>query len=157
MDATRFAIRGAFDLIGSFDVLEHVQDDERAIVEMRNALNPGGGIIIAVPQHPWLWSAEDEFGHHVRRYRRRELEDKLERGGFAVLFSSSFVSLLLPLMVASRMLAKLRGAKPESETAVSPALNRALTAVLRAEIALTLKGVRWPLGGSRVVVARRTD
>jgi hypothetical protein len=49
----------------------------------------------SLPQHPSLWSRDDERAHHQRRYRRGELEAKLERNGFEVLFSTSFVALLL--------------------------------------------------------------
>jgi hypothetical protein len=92
----------------------------------------------------------------VRRYRRGELEGKLERNGFVVLFSSSFVSLLLPLMIVSRMISRLRGkdAEPGREFAIAPMTNRMLAAILRAEVRATLAGMRWPVGGSRVVVAR---
>ena len=70
---------------------------------IRAATQTGGGTIIAVPQHPWLWSRADDIAYHQRRYRRGELEAKLRRNGFEVLFSSSFTALLLPLMAASRL------------------------------------------------------
>ena len=80
---------------------------------------------------------------------------KLRRNGFEVLFSSSFTALLLPLMAASRL--KGRGKTPDEdvyEFRLNPALNRLLLEVLRAEVRMTLAGVGWPAGGSRVVVAR---
>jgi SAM-dependent methyltransferase len=156
MDATRVAAQNAFDLIGAFDVLEHVLDDEGALRGLRRAIAPSGGVIIAVPQHPWLWSREDEIGHHVRRYRRGELEEKLKRNGFVVMFSSSFVSVLLPLMIASRLISRVRGAHADfgREMTIGPAANRALLSMLRAEVRSTLAGMRWPVGGSRVIVAR---
>jgi hypothetical protein len=63
--------------------------------------------------------------------------------------------LLLPLMAASR----LRGRKPANddtfhEFRLSPWVNRLFTNVLRAEIRTTLAGMRWPAGGSRIVVGR---
>lgn len=156
MDAMRIAVQNAFDLIGAFDVLEHITDDEGVLRGLHQAIVPGGGVILAVPQHPWLWSPEDDIGHHVRRYRRGELEEKLERNGFVVTFSSSFVSLLLPLMIASRMISRIRGrsAEPEREVVISPFANRVLTSILQAEVGLTRAGLRWPIGGSRVVVAQ---
>src|SRR5882757_1187745 len=102
MDAAAIPARRVFDLIGAFDVLEHLVDDDAAIRQIAVALRPGGGVILAVPQHPWLWSRQDEAAHHQRRYRRGELETKLSRNGFRVIFSSSFVSLLLPFMILSR-------------------------------------------------------
>jgi SAM-dependent methyltransferase len=161
MDARAIPVIGAFDLVGAFDVVEHIADDEAVLRSLRRATAKGGGTIIAVPQHPWLWSQADEIGHHQRRYRLGELESKLERSGFDVLFSSSYTATLLPLMTASRLWARTRGeasadprAEIERELSLSPWINRALTAILRGEVRLTLAGLRWPLGGSRVVVAR---
>jgi hypothetical protein len=109
-----------------------------------------------VPQHPWLRSRADDVAHHQRRYRRGELEAKLLRNGFEVVFSSSFTALLLPLMAASRL--KGRGNAEDDDVLREFKLNRHVndifTAVLRAEIRMTLAGWRWPAGGSRIVVGR---
>jgi SAM-dependent methyltransferase len=155
MDARDIPAVGVFDLTGAFDVIEHIADDEGVLRGLRAATSPGGGIIVAVPQHPWLWSAADDIAHHQRRYRRGELEDKLRRNGFEILFSSSFTALLLPLMAVSRVLQKGKASGQEAyEFAPSQFVNRTLTAILRAEVRMTLAGWRWPAGGSRVVVAR---
>ena len=101
MDARNIPAVGIFDLIGAFDVIEHIADDEAVLRGMRAATQTDGGTIIAVPQHPWLWSRADDIAYHQRRYRRGELEAKLRRNGFEILFSSSFTALLLPLMAAT--------------------------------------------------------
>jgi SAM-dependent methyltransferase len=156
MDARQVPAVGVFDLTGAFDVIEHIADDEGVLRGMRAATQTGGGTIIAVPQHTWLWSHADDLAHHQRRYRRGELEAKLLRNGFEVLFSSSFTALLLPLMVASRLMR--RGGEPDadifSEFRLNGHLNAAFVAILRAEVRMTLAGWRWPAGGSRIVVAR---
>ena len=92
----------------------------------------------------------------MRRYRGGELEEKLERNGFVIEFSSSFVSVPLPLMIASRTVSRVRGknAEPGREVAIAPLTNCVLASILRAEVNLTLAGWRWRMGGSRVVVAR---
>jgi SAM-dependent methyltransferase len=156
MDGRNIPGVGIFDLTGAFDVIEHIADDEGVLRGMRAATRNGGGTIIAVPQHPWLWSQADDLAHHQRRYRRGELETKLRRNGFEVLFSSSFTALLLPLMAASRLMG---GANKQDddrfrEFRLNPHVNRLFTAILRAEVAMTLAGCRWPAGGSRIVVAR---
>jgi len=107
MDARAIPAESAFDVIGAFDVIEHIREDEQVLHAMHRSLRPGGGIIVAVPQHPWLWSAADVLGHHVRRYRRGELEAKIRNAGFRILFSASYNSLLLPLMAASRIAERL--------------------------------------------------
>ena len=158
VDARAIPTEAAFDLIGAYDIIEHVAEDEAVLRSMRRAIAPGGGVLLAVPQHPALWSRVDEIGHHQRRYRRGELEGKLERNGFAVMFSSSYTSILLPLMAASRLKARFLPAKCDAdvfnEFKISPRLNLVLTAILRAESCLTLSGMRWPFGGSRIVAAR---
>jgi SAM-dependent methyltransferase len=158
LDARRIPAREAFDLAGAYDVIEHIEDDERVLAELHAALVPGGGAVIAVPQHPFLWSPADELGHHVRRYQRGELEKKMRGAGFEILFSGSYTALLLPLMVASRM----RRSGPEQleamlrrEFEVAPWVNAILRAALEAEVSLTLAGLRWPVGGSRIVVGRK--
>jgi SAM-dependent methyltransferase len=152
MDARHIPAEALFDLTGAFDVIEHVADDEAVLRGMRASMLEGGGIIVTVPQHPWLWSRADEVAYHQRRYRRGELEAKLRQNGFKVLFSSSFTALLLPLMAASR----LRRNKTDEayEFSLNSTVNQILLKVLQSEVAMTLAGVGWAAGGSRVVVAR---
>ena len=69
---------------------------------MHRAVRPAGGVLLTVPQHPWLWSNTDEVALHVRRYQSGELERKVQAAGFRILFSASYTALLLPLMAASR-------------------------------------------------------
>jgi SAM-dependent methyltransferase len=156
MDARDIPAVGAFDLTGAFDVIEHIADDKAVLRALRAATQPGGGIIIAVPQHPWLWSRADDLGHHQRRYRRGELEAKLVGSGFEVLFSSSFTAVLLPLMAASRLKRGRREVDEDiyHEFRLNPHVNRLLTTILRAEVGMTLAGWKWPAGGSRIVVGR---
>jgi SAM-dependent methyltransferase len=156
MDARNIPALDVFDVVGAFDVIEHIADDEAVLRGMRAATRTGGGTIIAVPQHPWLWSRADDIAHHQRRYRRGELEEKLSRNGFEVLFSSSFTALLLPLMAASRLKGRSRETDDDvtREFKLNRRINDVFIAILRAEIRMTLAGWRWPAGGSRVVVGR---
>jgi SAM-dependent methyltransferase len=158
LDATAIPATNVFDVIGAFDVLEHIGRDEAALRAMHRAVKPGGGVMIAVPQHPALWSVSDDVAHHQRRYRRGELEEKVSAAGFDVVFSSSYIVLLLPMLIANRLLAGRREKDLSSidrELQLAPSINSALGAIASAEVALTLAGMRWPFGGSRVVVAYR--
>lgn len=157
-DARAIPAQAAFDLVGAYDIIEHIDDDEAVLRSMHKALAPGGGVLIAVPQHPALWSRVDEIGHHQRRYRRGEMESKFERNGFAIMFSSSYTSVLLPLMALSRLKTRFFPTGQDTdvmrEYAVGPGANYVLTALLRSEVRLTLAGMRWPFGGSRIIAAR---
>ena len=75
---------------------------------MGQALSPGGGLLLTVPQHPILWHALDDYSQHKRRYRWREMTMKLVGAGFEVIRTTSFVSLLLPAAFVSRRLLKSR-------------------------------------------------
>ncbi len=157
MDACRVPFKEEFDLIGAFDVLEHIEDDQSALAGMYEALAPGGGCLITVPQHQWLWSATDESACHARRYSAQDLHAKLRKAGFSIIRSLSFVSLLLPLMLLSRRKKRAPGAQADSgdELRLSAPLNNALGACLSFERLLIQAGVNFPCGGSRVVIARR--
>lgn len=157
MDATRIPFTNEFDVIGAFDVVEHIRNDEVVLSEIHRALKPRGKIILSVPQHPWLWSRQDELAHHVRRYRRGELERKLERCGFKIAYSTSFVALLLPAMVASRAARRTRSCDALQDLRIAPSVNALFQQVMQVELAMLRMGVRFPLGGSRFVVGLRED
>ena len=160
MDARHSGLSDVLDLVGAFDVLEHIADDRRVVDEIYRMLKPGGVLIATVPQHPWLWSRSDEVAHHQRRYRVGELANKARQAGFRIRYQTSFATVTLPLMAASRLRSRLpnRDKSAESldiETRVSPRLNAALRVCLRSEHLLRRLGLPLPLGGSQVVVAAK--
>lgn len=157
IDARQIPFVDEFDVIGAFDVLEHIPDDAAALTSIARALRPGGGIIITVPQHRWLWSATDDYACHERRYSRRDLVEKIARAGLRLEFVTSFVSFLLPLMVLSR-LRQRRGNEardPLDELRLHPTLNAFFSAVMQMEFRLIRNGVQLPAGGSLLAVARK--
>jgi SAM-dependent methyltransferase len=155
LDARALPFVADFDVVGAFDVLEHIENDEAALVSMCRAVKPGGGIILTVPQHPALWSATDEFGKHVRRYTRRELIGKLERAGLEVERLTSFVSFLLPLLVVSRARQRRLDLSydPLADYPESRLLDRSLERVMDVERTLIRSGASLPAGGSLLAVA----
>jgi SAM-dependent methyltransferase len=156
MDARRIPYADEFDVVGAFDVLEHIPEDEVVLAQLCGALKPGGGLLITVPQHPRLWSSADEFACHVRRYSASEINSKVERAGFQIERSTSFVSLLLPAMLASRRRGRDSGGfDPRDEFRIGRTANRALEEILRIERWLIRSGVSFSVGGSRLIVARR--
>ena len=114
-------------------------------------------MILTVPQHPWLWSRQDESACHVRRYTVAELRRKVMAAGFSPLYETSFVSLLLPLMVLSRLRKNRTVTRndPMSELRISWVANALLGRVMAVESGLMRLGMRFPVGGSRLLVAKR--
>jgi SAM-dependent methyltransferase len=154
MDARSIPYEEEFDVIGAFDVIEHIPEDGLALREMHNALRPGGGLLLTVPQHRWLWSDFDELSHHQRRYLRSELVGKVMAAGFTVRRVTSFVTLLLPAIALERLWP--RGERSlEEHLTVPPWMNRAFERVMALELALIRRGVSLPAGSSLLLSAVR--
>ena len=157
MDARCIPFESEFDVIGAFDVLEHIEEDETVLSQMFRATKPGGGIMLTVPQHPFLWSFLDDLSCHKRRYTRPELTERVERAGFEVIYTTSFVFFLLPLLLLSR----LKQRRPQdnydamAEFKISPLLNVTLGKVLGIEQILIENGFSFPAGGSLLMIAKR--
>ena len=81
---------GATDSIIYINVLEHIAADEEELETIHSTLSDGGRAFLFVPALPWLYGVFDERVGHVRRYRKRELEEKLLRAGFQTVVSTYF-------------------------------------------------------------------
>jgi SAM-dependent methyltransferase len=156
MDARRIPYENEFDVVGAFDVIEHIDEDADVLEQMARAATPGGGVLITVPQHRFLWSKWDDHAHHRRRYQRRDLTEKARRAGLRVERVTSFVSLLMPLMLASR-LRRTAPAEfdPLAEHRIGRTANALLSAVMTVERAAIRLGLSFPAGGSLLLVARK--
>jgi SAM-dependent methyltransferase len=164
LDATKMPFRQEFDVVGAFDVLEHIKEDEDAMRGVHQALKPGGVFVVTVPQYQWMWSRLDELVRHKRRYGRSGLVSKLERTGFETTYVTSFVTTLFPLMLAARLRSRRRAPGPDgvddrtafaAEVSIPAPLNWSFDKIMRIdEVALRL-GFTLPFGGSLLAVARR--
>jgi len=157
--------REQFDLIGLFDVLEHLDDDLKVLRAIREQLRPSGRLLLTVPAHMALWSDYDVASGHRRRYSRRQLEAQLSAAGFQIEYCTAFMFALLPLVFVRR---RLRWGcssplnEPEnaterikSELQIHPLLNRALELLLRPEPPCIARRRRLPGGTSLLALAVR--
>jgi glycosyltransferase involved in cell wall biosynthesis len=78
------------DSVISFNVLEHVKEDEKALGNVFGLLEPGGRFHLFAPAHQWLFGTMDRNLGHYRRYGKEELRKKLENAGFRVLLLKYF-------------------------------------------------------------------
>jgi SAM-dependent methyltransferase len=92
-----------FDAVFLFDVLEHVDEESKALSEIRRVLRPGGKLLVTVPAFMFLFGLQDEVSEHKRRYRRGPLVNLLRRSGFQVNYASYFNTLLFPPIAAIRV------------------------------------------------------
>ncbi len=147
-------------LLGMFDVLEHMDDDEGVLQFLASVLLPGGVLILTVPAHPFLFDEMDVMAQHRRRYRRGELRRKLRAAGFEIRMITHFMSPLVPPLLLVRGLGRLidhhhnAATRRGVEFRVVPGFNQAMTALLTLE-RLFLRVLPLPFGSSLLAVAAR--
>lgn len=122
-----------YDLIGLFDVLEHIEDDQPALEALGNRLTPNGRILVTVPAFPWLWSKHDERHHHFRRYTKASLSKVAKAAGLNVERSFYFNGFLFPVAVAARGVKAILRRDIPDDALPSPFMNKALYRVFATE------------------------
>jgi SAM-dependent methyltransferase len=152
----------SFDVVCAFDVIEHVEDDIRAVAEMKRVCRKNGILFVTVPASPLLWSEHDKINHHFRRYRFGELKALFK--GCDLLLCSGFNSLLFaPIAVhrvVRRMAESLSGSrnsplKSDLSRSQFSALSRLLETIFRLENLWLSRGIALPWGVSAMTIARR--
>jgi len=141
-----------FDLVCLFDVLEHIEDDSKAIEKIAQLLKDRGKLIITVPAYQFLWSYHDEIHHHHRRYFKSELSDLLEKNNFKISHSGYFNFLLFPLAFLQRAFSKFTVLK-DYDPYKKSILNKFLFQIFSLESKFVNK--YFPFGLSIAVVAEK--
>ena len=75
---------GSLDYAYSLNVLEHIEDDRKTVLDLYRCLKPGGRLLLYVPAFKILYSQMDRHVGHFRRYRRKPLRHLLQTVGFEV-------------------------------------------------------------------------
>jgi ubiquinone/menaquinone biosynthesis C-methylase UbiE len=70
-----------FDAVVAGEVLEHIDDDTKALTEATRVLRSGGVVAISVPAHPEWFGPSDRWAGHVRRYSRDRLAEVIVKAG----------------------------------------------------------------------------
>ncbi len=150
-----------FDLIGLFDVLEHLPNDRETLRAMNGMCADGGRLLLTVPAHMSLWSHIDET-HHYRRYEPDELSEKLVNAGYCVEYMTEYMMTLYPLIWFGRrvtgLLRRTTSAQDDaatSELRITPVVNEILYWLLKQEGRLIRRRKQLLFGTSLLVIARK--
>lgn len=129
------------------NVLEHIDDDQAALGEVFERLQPGGHLVVWVPAFELLYSEFDRELGHYRRYRRPQLVELVRRSGFRV-ERSSYVN--LPGWFSWLVITRLLGQRPTAGPLVT-VFDRVVVPVVRA----VESRIAPPFGQSVILIARK--
>ena len=145
-----------FDLVCAFDVIEHVEDHELAVEEMKRVAKQNGILFVTVPAFMDLWSHHDEVNFHFRRYTKKEiiaLFNKTKKGD--TVFVTYFNSILfLPIWIYRKLSNilkfgnKRQGAGSDFESFNNGFLNKVLYNIMHFERHLIKRKITFPAGVS---------
>lgn len=145
-------INKQYNLITMFDVIEHIEDQGKALkVIKEQMLKPKGMIMLTVPAYQWLWTSHDIVNHHYRRYTKKELTKLLEANGYKKIKATYFMTFLFPLAVLQRLWMKWNQKSNEFQP-VNPMINFFLKLIFSSE-ALWICFFPYPFGLSVLAVA----
>lgn len=145
----------SFDVVCAFDVIEHVDDDQKGVDEMMRVCNKNGIVFVTVPAFMFLWSKHDEVNHHFRRYTRPQLLRLFRKEG-KLIFHSYFNFWLFFIIAPLRLLFRLfpsttnkrKGSGSDFSSPVDKNLfiERLLFSVFKSESALLSAHISLPFG-----------
>lgn len=157
-----------FDLVCAFDVIEHIEDDDKAVMEINRVLKIGGNFVITVPAYNFLWSNHDIINHHYRRYTSSNLSAKIQNSNLKISFKSYFnFYFFLPIFLIrmiKNVLQKLTiNVKKEKENTgsnfeifgKSKLLNDFLYLFFKTENYLLSLNIRFPIGVSILFIGEK--
>jgi ubiquinone/menaquinone biosynthesis C-methylase UbiE len=141
----------SFDIACAFDVIEHVEDDNKAMSELKRVIKKNGLILITVPAFQFLWSSHDVVNQHFRRYTKVRI-NKLGKNLRLSLFYSSYFNFFLFLPIfATRLFGKLKSKNNSKsdfdEFQINKTSNKILHSIFKTEKKIMFP-IKFPLGVS---------
>ena len=140
-----------YDIVFAMDVLEHIEDHEKAFEQIVRVLKPGGHIVITVPAFMFLWSGHDVEFEHVRRYTKKSLKRLISTQPVAIEKLSYYNFFLFPLALAVR---KLGLSSTTQLTLPSSKINSLMHSIFSSEKRF-LKWMNFPFGVSLISIVRK--
>ncbi len=149
-----------YDVIGAFDVIEHIENDKEAVDWLFEHLNDDGIVIATAPAYQWLFGDHDRVLMHYRRYSLSRFTF-LFKDDFTVVKKSYFNMFLFPLAVTARSLLfvkslfKKKKVIEKQKVPKSSLLSFVFYRILKIESKLIKYGVKLPFGLTVVICAKK--
>lgn len=151
-----------FPNVGLFDVLEHIDNDIEFLSKIRKSMSAGGRLYCAVPAYHILWSKEDDYAGHCRRYTSDNLCRKIKSCGFEVEYKTYYFKPLIAPIFLLRTIPSalhLRGSRTPESSEQDHSLpdgfaSRILNKLLCNEVKVISNGGSYLYGASFLMVAK---
>lgn len=150
-----------FDLVCAFDVIEHVEDHQKAVDEMKRVCKSNGMVFVTVPAFMSLWGQHDVVNHHYRRYKKNELKHLFDENG-KVVFSSYFnFYAFLPAYFVRQLsnrfprLFKRDGSGSDHSILKPGKFNNILHHIFLSESRILCNNIKFPFGVSAMLVWKK--
>jgi len=149
----------SIDVIGAFDVLEHLEKPEDLLFEIHRVLKPGGTFICSVPAYQWLFSDFDRSIGHYRRYSRKDLSSLISsvdlycteiKAIYGFLVLPAFLFRRLPFLLGSKSKVKNVSSSIGGSSSIINRFGKILTFVTWLE-----RKIHWPYGLTIIAIARK--
>lgn len=135
-----------FDVVVSFDVFEHIKNDQKSVNEVYRVLKNDSVLIFTVPAFQFLFSSHDKALHHQRRYNKKSIKNILSKFNLKIFFWNS---LLFFPMATIRILKKNSELKVDRIKFTSW-LNTIFYCLLKVDNFLIKRNISMPIGLSLV-------
>jgi SAM-dependent methyltransferase len=153
----------SIDLVCAFDVIEHIEDDHKALTEIFRTLKPDGMLFLTVPAFEMLWSNHDVINMHYRRYTAKALRKLVSDVGFEIKFESYFNFILFIPVLLYRSIVKFLFFKNKYNNSGSDFevfksnefSNSFFYRLFSLERFFLSRGVRFPFGVSLAIIVRK--
>lgn len=143
-----------YDLILMLDVLEHLDEPEKALRHGLSLLNPGGIVVITVPAFRMLWTQHDFLNKHRTRYTKRTFGNLAGLSQMQIVSSRYFFIWLSAAKLVTRLLEAVFPVEAGVPKVPSRLVNALLYRISLAEERL-FRNLWTPIGSSLLVIGAR--
>lgn len=149
----------SFDVLTSLDVIEHLDDDAKALEGFHRILCTEGVLILTVPAFNLLWSQRDVMLGHKRRYKLKELRSLLEKTGFKEIRCSYTNVFYFPALLIYGLIKRFskRENRPSSGVISIPSCISSISGwILKVEETILMR-TDLPIGTSILCIAKKRN
>lgn len=141
------------DYLIMLNVLEHIEEDEKALSEAYKLLNREGILIIEVPAGKFLYDEYDKKLLHFRRYSSKEIKMKILNAGFKIESETYLGFFCFPLFALIKIINKFFRSENIVDRQTKLSNNFILNILFKIE--MKLKWIKFPFGIRKVICAKK--